>query len=120
MAYEYAISKDPQNFKQVMVSDDLIEESLGTRKYNFLLNEKITKPGVAIGLAYTSIGGSALLVETTMYPGSGQLKLTGKLGEVMKESVNTCISWIQFNSSHLGIINETNDSHILDSDANDE
>jgi ATP-dependent Lon protease len=56
--------------------------------------ERITKPGVAIGLAYTTIGGSALLVETTKVPGNGQLKLTGKLGDVMRESINTSISWI--------------------------
>lgn len=94
VAYDYAISKAPETFKQVEVNDALIEEALGNRKYDHQLKERIMKPGVAIGLAYTSIGGSALLVETTMYPGSGQLKLTGKLGEVMRESVNTSISWI--------------------------
>ena len=62
------------------------------------------RPGVAIGLAYTSIGGSALLVETTKFPGTGQLKLTGKLGDVMRESVNTSISWIQANASKIGIL----------------
>jgi ATP-dependent Lon protease len=71
-------------------------------------------------LAYTSIGGSALLVETTLFPGTGQLKLTGKLGDVMRESVNTCISWIQFNSSHLGILDETGNANFLDSDVDAE
>jgi len=59
---------------------------------------------VAIGLAYTSIGGSALLVETTKFPGTGNLKLTGKLGDVMRESINTSISWIQANASKIGIL----------------
>lgn len=68
------------------------------------LKERIMNPGVAIGLAYTPIGGSALLVETTKFPGTGQLKLTGKLGEVMRESVNASISWIQSNASMLGIL----------------
>ena len=94
VAYDYAVSKAPETFQSVNVSDALIEEALGNRKYDHQLKERIMKPGVAIGLAYTSIGGSALLVETTMYPGSGHLKLTGKLGEVMRESVNTSISWI--------------------------
>jgi ATP-dependent Lon protease len=76
------------------VTEQLIEEALGTTKYDHQLRERILKPGVAIGLAYTSIGGSALLVETCKFPGSGQLKLTGKLGEVMRESINTSISWI--------------------------
>ena len=72
----------------------MVEEALGNKKYSHELKERILKPGVAIGLAYTTIGGSALLVETTKFPGSGQLKLTGKLGEVMRESINTSISWI--------------------------
>ena len=59
---------------------------------------------MAIGLAYTSIGGSALLVETTKFPGTGNLKLTGKLGDVMRESINTSISWIQANASKIGIL----------------
>jgi ATP-dependent Lon protease len=54
-------------------------------------------------LAYTEAGGKALLIETTKYPGSGQLNLTGKLGEVMKESVNTSVSWIKTNASRIGI-----------------
>jgi len=94
VAYEYAICKDTEKFKAVTVNDKLVEEALGDKKFDMKLNERIIKPGVAIGLAYTAVGGSALLVETTKFPGSGQLKLTGKLGEVMRESVNTSISWI--------------------------
>ena len=54
-----------------MLVEKLIEEALGTKKYDHQLRERILKPGVAIGLAYTSIGGSALLVETCKFPGSG-------------------------------------------------
>lgn len=108
IAYDYAVSTDPEAFKQVQVTNALIEEALGNRKYDHQLKERILKPGNAIGLAYTSIGGSALLVETCMFPGSGQLKLTGKQGDVMKESVNTSISWIQSNAAMLGILQESN------------
>ena len=94
VAYDYAICQDTSKFSQIIVDNNLVEESLGIRKFDHNLNERIMRPGVAIGLAYTSIGGSALLVETTKYPGTGVLKLTGKLGEVMRESVNTSISWI--------------------------
>jgi len=94
VAYEYAISVDQSKFKQVAVTKELIQEALGNMKFDHQLRERILKPGVAIGMAYTSIGGSALLVETTKFPGSGQLKLTGKLGDVMRESINTSISWI--------------------------
>lgn len=69
-----------------------------------------------MGLAYTTIGGSALLVETTKYPGTGQLKLTGKLGDVMRESVNTSISWIQANASKIGILKPLNKISVSDAD----
>jgi len=104
VAYDYAICEDTSTFKQVHVSKPLVEDALGTRKFDHHLNERIMRPGVAIGLAYTSIGGSALLVETTKFPGTGQLKLTGKLGDVMRESVNTSISWIQANASKIGVL----------------
>ena len=74
------------------------------------------KPGVAIGLAYTSYGGSALLVETTKFPGSGQLKLTGKLGQVMRESINTSLSWIQSNASKIGILKPIKKISVSDAD----
>lgn len=54
-------------------------------------------------MAYTEVGGRALLIETTKYPGTGQLNLTGKLGEVMKESVNTALSWIKTSAVRIGI-----------------
>lgn len=60
-----------------MVDNALIEKALGDPRTDQYLSETITRPGVAIGLAYTSIGGRALLIETAKYPGSGQLKLTG-------------------------------------------
>lgn len=50
------------------------------------------------------MGGKALLIETTKYPGTGALSLTGKLGDVMKESVNTSLSWIKTNASRIGLL----------------
>jgi len=81
-----------------------VEDALGNPKFDVLMSERITRPGVAIGLAYTTFGGRALLIETIRYPGNGHLVLTGKLGEVMRESVNTCLSWIKANAHKLGII----------------
>ena len=54
-------------------------------------------------MAYTDYGGKALLIETAKFPGSGHLSLTGKLGDVMKESVGTALSWIKSNAGRLGI-----------------
>ena len=98
VAYQYAVTKDTKTFKQVVVNDELIEEALGAPKFDGILSEKITRPGIAFGLAYTEYGGRALLIETTKFPGNGALSLTGKLGDVMKESVNTGLSWIKANS----------------------
>ena len=50
------------------------------------------------------MGGKALLIESTKYPGNGMLSLTGKLGDVMKESVNTSLSWIKSNAGRIGIL----------------
>ena len=54
-------------------------------------------------MAYTEVGGRALLIETAKYPGTGQLNLTGKLGDVMKESVNTALSWIKSSAGRIGV-----------------
>ena len=104
VAYRYAISKDPENFEKVVVDNSIIEEALGNKKIDSLLHERITKPGVAIGLAYTSVGGRCLLIETTKFPGSGQVSLTGQLGDVMKESVGTALSWIKTNAIRMGLL----------------
>ena len=98
VAYDYAISKDRDSFILRQVDDELIEKALGTQRIDNLMNERITKPGCANGLAYTQNGGRALLIETAKYPGSGHLTLTGQLGDVMKESVGTSLSWIKANA----------------------
>eukprot|EP00347_Sterkiella_histriomuscorum_P014802 403359469 len=114
VAYQYAISKTPEVFSKITVDDALIKEALGNPKYDFSMEERITRPGIAIviltllylifqGLAYTEVGGRALLIETAKYPGTGQLNLTGKLGDVMKESVNTALSWIKTNAGRIGV-----------------
>lgn len=103
VAYEYAICKDRDQFEQVKVDDELIIKALGNQKFNSIINKKIERPGVAVGLAYTTVGGRWLLIEVSRFPGNGQLKLTGKLGDVMKESVITALSWIRTNSIRLGI-----------------
>lgn len=71
VAYQVAIAEDASTLNKVDVSPKLIEEALGHKMYEHLLQERIMQPGVAIGLAYTSIGGSALLIETAKFPGTG-------------------------------------------------
>lgn len=104
VAYRYAVSKEPEHFEQVVVDEGIIKEALGTQKIDNILRESITKPGVAIGLAWSPVGGQALLVETAKFPGSGQFTLTGQLGDVMKESIVTGLSWIRSNIYKLGLL----------------
>lgn len=65
------MSKEPADFIKVTINEPLITEAIGKPKFDFNLNERITRPGCAIGLAYTEAGGRALLIETTKYHGSG-------------------------------------------------
>ncbi len=82
----------------VEVTPDTIMEMLGAPKF---LDEEVAdrtkRPGVAIGLAWTPVGGDVLFVEATRMPGKGSLTLTGHLGEVMKESAKAALSWFRAN-----------------------
>ena len=104
VAYRYAIAEKPEEFEQVVVDNSIIQEALGNKKIDSMLHERITKPGVAIGLAYTTVGGRCLLIETTKFPGTGNLTLTGQLGDVMKESIGTSLSWIKTNAIRMGLL----------------
>ena len=60
-------------------------------------------PGVAVGLAWTYVGGDILFIETSLSEGKGELKITGNLGNVMKESASTALSYLQANAKKYGI-----------------
>ncbi|MCQ2553871.1 MAG: endopeptidase La, partial [Clostridia bacterium] len=92
-----------------------IEDYLGTKKvrYDKLLGKD--EVGVATGLAWTIVGGETLFIETAVVPGSGQLQLTGQLGDVMQESAKAAISFIRANAKKLGVeedFNKKYDIHI--------
>ena len=76
-AYKYAIEKDPKSFTKIVVDNSVIVEALGNKRIDSYLHERITRPGVAIGMAYTQVGGRALLIETAKFPGTGQVIRTG-------------------------------------------
>jgi ATP-dependent Lon protease len=63
-------------------------------------------PGVAVGLAWTYVGGDILFIETSLSDGKGEIKMTGNLGQVMKESASTAITYLQSNADKLGIDGE--------------
>ena len=88
----------------VEVTPDLVAELLGAPKFlDEEIEERTRKPGVAIGLAWTPSGGEVLFVEATRMHGSGQLTLTGHLGDVMKESARAALSWFRTNATDFGV-----------------
>ena len=80
-----------------------VREWLGPRRFAADVRKRTSEPGVATGLAVTAIGGDVLFIEATAYPGSGQLKVTGQLGEVMQESAQAAHSWVRTHGLELGI-----------------
>jgi ATP-dependent Lon protease len=84
-----------------------VEKILGRSKYSNELYKAANMPGVAVGLAYTYVGGDILFIETTLSEGKSELKLTGNLGNVMKESAATALSYLQANARRFGIDPQT-------------
>lgn len=92
-----------ENLKVVRINRGNIANYLGPEKYRFDLVEEENQIGVATGLAWTAVGGETLSIEVNSMKGSGKIQLTGKLGDVMKESAMAGISYIRANSQILGI-----------------
>ncbi len=91
------------NVKSSVITPINLEKYLGKRKFSVGVTEQNDEIGVVNGLAWTSVGGDLLQIETALMPGSGKVELTGKLGDVMKESAMAAISYVRTNSAVLGI-----------------
>jgi len=89
--------------KRLTVGDKRVREWLGPRRFAGEVRKRTAEPGVATGLAVTSVGGDILFIEATAYPGKGQLKVTGQLGEVMQESAQAAHSWAWSRAERLGL-----------------
>jgi ATP-dependent Lon protease len=89
--------------KSYIVDEKMVAALLGPQKYFVDIAERASRPGVAIGLAWTSVGGDILFIEATGMKGSGKLQLTGQLGDIMKESAEAALSYIRSNSKELDI-----------------
>lgn len=101
--------------KRVIVTDKNIEEFLGKKIFHYGQAEKEDQVGVATGLAYTAFGGDTLQIEVSLAPGKGKLVLTGKLGDVMKESAQAAFSYVRSSAEKFGIdpmFHEKYDIHI--------
>lgn len=109
---ETLLSKKP---KKVEVTEKNIEKYLGVIKYRYGEMEEKDHVGVTTGLAWTEVGGDILFIEAVDMPGKGIIKQTGKLGEVMKESIETAYSVVRAHSKELGIapeVFEKTDIHV--------
>lgn len=101
--------------RKVKITESNLEKYLGKERYHFNLANENDEVGIVRGLAWTSVGGDTLQIEVNIMPGKGELKLTGQLGEVMKESAQAGISYIRSVSGEYGIQKEffqENDLHI--------
>ena len=83
-----------------------LEEYLGRKRYNFQMKNAEPEVGIARGLAWTSVGGDTLQIEVNIMPGKGGFRLTGQLGDVMKESAEAGISYIRSVAKKYGIKEE--------------
>lgn len=106
------VSKEQEH---VTVGAKEVEEYLGKKKFRYGVAETENQVGVATGLAYTAVGGDTLQIEVSLSAGTGKLQLTGKLGDVMKESAQTALSFVRAQAEALGIdpnFHKSHDIHI--------
>ncbi|MGG6313883.1 endopeptidase La [Paenibacillus macerans] len=101
--------------EQIAISPDGVKDYLGVPKFRYGMAELEDQIGTVTGLAWTEVGGETLMIEVTVVPGAGKLTLTGKLGDVMKESAQAAFSYTRSKAAELGIpldFHEKNDIHI--------
>src|SRR5437773_321670 len=103
--------------KRLKLLDDVkrVRAALGKRRFFDDVAERIDRPGVATGLVWTPTGGEIIFVEAALTPGKGELKLTGQLGEVMKESASAALSYLKSRAADVGIdpsLFDKNDIHV--------
>jgi ATP-dependent Lon protease len=98
------VSKDKEN--KVLVTPKNLDKYLGVRRFTYGIAEKKNQVGQVTGLAWTEVGGELLTVEAALMPGKGKIQRTGKLGEVMQESVQAAHTVVRSRSDKLGIPGE--------------
>ena len=102
MRYQAKELATKNKVKSTITTQD-VEKILGQSRYSNEIYKTANMPGVAVGLAWTYVGGDILFIETILGDGKGELKLTGNLGNVMKESATTALSYLQANAKKFGV-----------------
>ena len=98
-----AVTMLDENVTEVNVTPEVLRKYLGAARFTREMPEKEPRVGIVNGLAYTTVGGEMLEVEYLTMPGKGGLRLTGKLGDVMKESAEAAFTWVRAHSAELGL-----------------
>ncbi|NWT82965.1 LONP2 protease, partial [Lanius ludovicianus] len=98
----------------ILIDFHALKDILGPPMYDMEVSERLNQPGVAIGLAWTPLGGEIMFVEASRMDGEGQLTLTGQLGDVMKESAHLAISWLRSNAKRYQLTNASGSFDLLD------
>ncbi|MGO4543170.1 endopeptidase La [Paenibacillus sp. 2TAB23] len=114
-AKHFVSQEQTEILEPLELTSELLKEWLGPAKFRYGLAESENQIGAVTGLAWTEVGGDTLVIEVTVMPGSGKLTLTGKLGDVMKESAQAAFSYTRSKAIELGIdpsFHEKNDIHI--------
>ena len=104
-----------KSLKKIQVTPDNLDKYLGVRRYTFGIADKSDQVGQVTGLAWTEVGGELLTIEAVAVPGKGKTTTTGKLGDVMQESIKAALSVVRRRASRLGIkpdFHEKQDIHI--------
>jgi ATP-dependent Lon protease len=99
--------------QKIRVDDARLREWLGPRRFSGDVRKRTSDPGVATGLAYTTVGGDVLFIEATAYAGTGKLRITGQLGEVMQESAQAALSWVRSHTAEMGLPDDWFSKHDL-------
>ena len=97
------VAKNPDEFKTFRITVSKLEKYLGVPRYRYGVAEEKPQVGIATGLAWTETGGALLQIEAVIMPGKGNLQITGKLGEVMQESVQAAMSYVRSRALQLGL-----------------
>lgn len=90
----------------IVIDETALEDILGPPAYESEVSQRLGQPGVAVGLAWTPMGGEIMFVEASQMDGEGKVTLTGQLGDVMKESAELAMNWVRSHAKRLGIEKE--------------
>ncbi len=110
---EAAAPEKPAIALPVVVDEAFVREALGRRRFYNEAQERIDQPGVATGMVWTPVGGDIVFVEATAVEASRELKITGQLGEVMRESAEAALTYVRSRARDLGIDPKFFDTHAI-------